>query len=700
MSKVACRAVKNIGPHRGKGAGAIIQQKPLTGFSEARLSGAGNYGGKGEISGLQAKLETHEPSSQYEQEADRVADSVVGQPDYRNHWQESEARKAMVPLGTSRSSLGKSAELPDSLTAAVKSGRGQPLDNASRRFMESRLGAPNFRDVKIHTDEEASEVARSLGAQAYTVGRDIGFARGLYSPGTLHGDRLLAHELVHVIQQQSMPRGSQTVLQRKPEGSARQPETQLASTYAAKERELLGRGVLVLPPGVNELRLLTNLQVGFMSGLADGLSRTIDPERLKAFFDGFEDIGNVFAFFAGRDVGVLVGITDGITDYAVGFYELAKLLAEGVEKIPTAYKVAFILNPLLAVPSILAKELYELLSDPEAVAQVRKIAQTIGKAFVEFAEYVQSNPDALVVEGEDLGQALGEFASEYFENMVLLEPDYYWKGVAVGNIVGRVGLEIALLFVAPEVLAARGVATSARAAASAIRGSRFAQRVLKVVDDVPGLRKLFGAIDDLVRGTTSTRKTERYVEKVFTEASEQSKAAQAGVSTGRSRVPGGKQQGPEAAKVVRRMREKLGQKRTREEATVAASIEERAGGVRIYRRSVSRAPYKRVSADAVKKRSIEIGHDLEPHNYDRNFVGEWYSSHAEKQLAVANPGSPLVVDRWMCPNCERFFSKQAFNLKKDLYVCDVEGGLWKVFYKDGGPPSVIVDPELISTLAQ
>jgi hypothetical protein len=148
------------------------------------------------------------------------------------------------------------------------------------------------------------------------------------------------------------------------------------------------------------------------------------------------------------------------------------------------------------------------------------------------------------------------------------------------------------------------------------------------------------------------------------------------------------------------MREKLGQKRTREEATVAASIEERAGGVRIYRRSVSRAPYKRVSADAVKKRSIEIGHDLEPHNYDRNFVGEWYSSHAEKQLAVANPGSPLVVDRWMCPNCERFFSKQAFNLKKDLYVCDVEGGLWKVFYKDGGPPSVIVDPELISTLAQ
>lgn len=55
-------------------------------------------------------------------------------------------------------------------------------------------------DVRIHTDAAAASRADSVGARAVTVGRDVYFGAGEYSPGTREGDRLLAHELAHVAQ--------------------------------------------------------------------------------------------------------------------------------------------------------------------------------------------------------------------------------------------------------------------------------------------------------------------------------------------------------------------------------------------------------------------------------------------------------------------------------------------------------------------
>jgi outer membrane protein OmpA-like peptidoglycan-associated protein len=79
---------------------------------------------------------------------------------------------------------------------------GQPLDRGTRAFMESRFGH-DFSGVRIHSDERAAESARSVNALAYTVGRDLVFGIGQYSPGTMVGKRLLAHELTHVVQQGS-----------------------------------------------------------------------------------------------------------------------------------------------------------------------------------------------------------------------------------------------------------------------------------------------------------------------------------------------------------------------------------------------------------------------------------------------------------------------------------------------------------------
>jgi len=66
--------------------------------------------------------------------------------------------------------------------------------------LESRFGR-DFSSVRVHTDQLAQASAQSHGALAYTVGSDIAFAPGAYAPRTPHGLHLLAHELVHTIQQ-------------------------------------------------------------------------------------------------------------------------------------------------------------------------------------------------------------------------------------------------------------------------------------------------------------------------------------------------------------------------------------------------------------------------------------------------------------------------------------------------------------------
>jgi hypothetical protein len=77
---------------------------------------------------------------------------------------------------------------------------GLPLDAAARSFMEPRLGF-DFSRVRIHTDAKSAESAGRVHALAYTVGRDIVFARDKYQLGSSEGRRLLAHELTHVVQQ-------------------------------------------------------------------------------------------------------------------------------------------------------------------------------------------------------------------------------------------------------------------------------------------------------------------------------------------------------------------------------------------------------------------------------------------------------------------------------------------------------------------
>lgn len=51
---------------------------------------------------------------------------------------------------------------------------GQPLDPATRAFMEPRFGH-DFSRIRIHADAKAAEAARAVNARAFTVGRDVVF---------------------------------------------------------------------------------------------------------------------------------------------------------------------------------------------------------------------------------------------------------------------------------------------------------------------------------------------------------------------------------------------------------------------------------------------------------------------------------------------------------------------------------------------
>lgn len=86
----------------------------------------------------------------------------------------------------------------------VVSSGGTPLPADLRADMEGRFGH-DFGDVRVHNDAAAHASAKSVNAQAYTVGSNIVFDSGRYDPASDAGKHMIAHELTHVVQQRSGP---------------------------------------------------------------------------------------------------------------------------------------------------------------------------------------------------------------------------------------------------------------------------------------------------------------------------------------------------------------------------------------------------------------------------------------------------------------------------------------------------------------
>jgi uncharacterized protein DUF4157 len=183
---------------------------------------------------IQPTLKLSHPGDAFEREADRVAEEVMSSskmPTYSSHSMNAEANNIIVskeeleskypacetkkdnendkpevnrkPLTTAMSNLKSpnNNETENGIHNILHDGsRGSSLDRSTKIFMESRFGY-NFSNVRIHTSEKAASSARSMNALAYTIGNNIVFGQGQYQPNTHSGQKLLAHELTHVVQQ-------------------------------------------------------------------------------------------------------------------------------------------------------------------------------------------------------------------------------------------------------------------------------------------------------------------------------------------------------------------------------------------------------------------------------------------------------------------------------------------------------------------
>ncbi|MFO0307577.1 MAG: DUF4157 domain-containing protein, partial [Pseudanabaena sp.] len=165
------------------------------------------------VSMIQAKLNIGEPNDKYEQEADATASKVVQQinsPTQDQSVQREEGMKEDVELQmkplAQRSENSGDSEASSDVEGAINSARGsgQQLPNRLRRKMENAMGA-DFSGVKIHTDGKADVLNRSLNARAFTTGQDIFFKKGEYNPDSVEGQKLIAHESTHTIQQGAVP---------------------------------------------------------------------------------------------------------------------------------------------------------------------------------------------------------------------------------------------------------------------------------------------------------------------------------------------------------------------------------------------------------------------------------------------------------------------------------------------------------------
>src|SRR5262249_17452140 len=113
-------------------------------------------------------------------------------------WQASERRAATL-YRRAFDSGEVAPDDPDVEAALARAGTRAPLPPAVRRRMEAELGV-SLERVRVHTDPVAAQAARALRAEAFTVGEDIFFADSAYAPESRAGQKLLAHELTHVVQ--------------------------------------------------------------------------------------------------------------------------------------------------------------------------------------------------------------------------------------------------------------------------------------------------------------------------------------------------------------------------------------------------------------------------------------------------------------------------------------------------------------------
>jgi hypothetical protein len=150
---------------------------------------------------IQAQLKISPAHDPYELEADGIAESVTRTSisDVQREAPEEPQTEVMHRAVQEEDTRTRASEELESRIQAAR-GNGQALSSSIRSDLEPRFGQ-DFSQVKVHTDNEANKLNKAVNAEAFTTGRDIFFREGNYQPETRDGQKLIAHELTHVVQQ-------------------------------------------------------------------------------------------------------------------------------------------------------------------------------------------------------------------------------------------------------------------------------------------------------------------------------------------------------------------------------------------------------------------------------------------------------------------------------------------------------------------
>lgn len=427
---------------------------------------------------------------------------------------------------------------------------GQPLDAATRSFMEPRFGH-DFSKVRVHADGPAAESARGVNALAYTVGRDVVFDSGQYAPSTREGTRLLAHELAHVVQQSrgvSVPKAEhESEAASAGDAIAGGGQTEITGATSVAVQRDAGPGATAEGNATddNPRSLIEDLNVAALSPAeiqtergkvtrwlqANSQSNSAERDFLRleqlpkldraltektgvpvlhAYIEPYTakhpiqelqipqdplKINPLFVPPAPRVApapikptplpftgqwnqeftrGLVTGLPDGQTLQA-SWNRLTTELG------PLPKKLEFVKGIQMGVASGALSSVHDLINLPRDLVNL----------LLEFNQHLGGLDAALQFLGlppADLGLLAGQFAAKWLTED-FMNKSTHEKGLVIGQPLGYLITEVALLFLGPEELIIKSVSSVAKLA----KAGKLGKAVLAILEKLPGFQKLLRA---------------------------------------------------------------------------------------------------------------------------------------------------------------------------------------------------------------
>ncbi len=315
-SKASSSRNSTLGFKPTSGSALIAEHNKRYCTPEGRLQAhkdrVGSLSAHNRMAPIQAKLEVNEPGDAFEQEADQIAEKVVGNLHGAGDATPSDSpntppiqRKEAV--NTRSVTAGPGMQVPNSFAQQISTtkGQGSPISSDTRAEMEAGFGA-DFSRVRLHTDDDAVQLSRNINAQAFTQGQNIYFNDGKLDTGSTEGKKLLAHELTHTLQQ------GDGVRRKEMEVGEENEQSDQEEIVLMKDRLNNHFGIKIGEPGpvdkedVNEGTNILNGYRRVILGFSDNMDKVFDiSDNLDKIKDwevdadligaGFSALGSMFA---------------------------------------------------------------------------------------------------------------------------------------------------------------------------------------------------------------------------------------------------------------------------------------------------------------------------------------------------------------------------------------------------------------------